>query len=51
MIYYVKNYYSGALIYTSNNFTDACDICKLTPGTIVTDDNNNSYFLNIELPF
>lgn len=51
MIYYVKNYYSGALLYVSSDFSDALDICKLTPETIITDDNNNSYFSNIELPF
>ncbi len=51
MIYYVKNYYSDALIYASKDFNDARGICELTPGTIVTDDNNNSYFSNIELPF
>ena len=51
MIYYVKNYYTGALLYVSSDFNDARDICELTPGTIVTDDNNNNYFSNIELTF
>ena len=51
MIYYIENYYTEEIIDVSSNLNKAIEVCKSSDDTMVTDENDNCYYTNIELPF
>lgn len=51
MLYYIENYYSGELIEVTADLHRAINISKRIPDSMVTDEYNNIYYSNIELPF
>ena len=50
-MYYIEDYYTEEIIDAVENLQKAIDISKNNPGSQVTDENNNVYYSNIELPF
>jgi hypothetical protein len=50
-MFYVEDYFTDEIIDVYDNVNDAIEKCKLIEGTQVTDENDNYYFANIELPF
>ena len=51
MLYDVENYYSGEIIETSAELYLAINISKGIPDSMVTDEYNNVYYANVEIPF
>ncbi len=50
-MYYIKNYYTNEIINTANDINTAIATSKNNIDSIVTDENDNVYYSNIELPF
>ena len=50
-MYYIENYYTNEIVDTTNDINIAITISKNNIDSIVTDENNNVYYSNIELPF
>jgi len=50
-MYYIENYYTDEIIDTANDINTAITISKNNIDSIVTDENGNVYYSNIELPF
>lgn len=51
MLYYIKNYYTEETITCTDDFELAKKLCISYKDSIVTDENNNVYYMNIDLPF
>ena len=51
MLYYIEDYYTDDIINTATDFDHAVDICKDHEGSMVTDENDNVYYTNIDIPF
>ena len=50
-MYYIRNYYTDELIATCNNVFEAINTSKYNHDSIVTDEEGNEYYFNVELPF
>lgn len=50
-MYYIEDYYTEEIIDVVDNLQKAIDISKNNSGSQVTDENDNIYYSNIELPF
>lgn len=50
-MFYVKEYYTDLIIDTFDNVMDAIQKSKGIPDSIVIDENDNDFYINIELPF
>lgn len=51
MLYYIENYYTDEIIDVSASLERAINISKKNPDSMVTDEYNNVYYSNIDLPF
>jgi len=51
MLYYIKNYYTDEIITCTDNFELAKKLCESYQDSMITDENNNVYYANIDLPF
>lgn len=51
MLYYIKNYYTNEIIDITTDYNKAITICKNHIESIVTDENDNIYYYNIDIPF
>ena len=49
--YYIKDYYTNEIIDTTDNLSNAIAISKSINDSQVTDDNDNVYYTNMDLPF
>lgn len=50
-MYYVTDYYTDEIINVFENVEQAIELSKNVPDSEVTDENDNYYFCNVELPF
>lgn len=50
-MYYLENYFTNEIVDVYDNVNDAIEKCKLIEDTIVTDENNHVFYVNVELPF
>jgi len=51
MMFYIKNYFTDEIIEVFATYEEAVYLSKQIEGSQVTDENNNVYYTNIELPF
>lgn len=51
MLYYIKNYYTDEIITCADNFELAKKLCESYQDSMITDENSNVYYANIDLPF
>lgn len=49
--YYVEDYYTDEIIDVVTDLFDAIAISKSIPNSQVTDDDDNVYYSNIDVPF
>ena len=50
-VLFVTDYYTGDILEVFDNFPDALVFCKANPDSEITDENDNYYYSNIEIPF
>lgn len=50
-MYYIEDYYTDEIITVSDDLKLAIAMAKNYPDCMVTDENNNVYYTNIDLPF
>lgn len=51
LIFFLENYYTNEIIDIFDNIDNAIIACKKIDDSQVTDENDNVYYTNIELPF
>lgn len=51
MLYYIKNYYTDEIITYTYDFELAKKLCESYKDSMITDENDNVYYANIDLPF
>lgn len=51
MLYYIEDYYTDEIITCTYNFELAKKLCESYKDSMITDENDNVYYTNIDLPF
>ena len=51
IMYYIEDYYTDEIITVSDDLKLAIAMAKNYPDCMVTDENDNVYYTNIDLPF